>query len=173
MKNLILKILFFCKHPMLVLERKIKIVKYVNIKKVSIKVFNHGHIEIGSASFRDNGMIRVSNNAQIIIGNNVFFNSNINVTCLKKIAIGDNSKVGCNVCILDHDHDYKNDINEFLTDEVVIGKNVWIGANSVICKGVHIGDNSVIAAGSIVTKSIPRNTILIQKKISIMKKIGD
>ena len=39
--------------------------------------------------------------------------------------------------------------------EVVIGDNVWIGGNSVVCPGVHIGDHVVIGAGSVVTKDIP------------------
>ncbi len=46
------------------------------------------------------------------------------------------------------------------TQPVIIGDNVWIGMNAVILKGVHIGDNSVVAAGSVVTKSVPANTIV-------------
>jgi acetyltransferase-like isoleucine patch superfamily enzyme len=43
--------------------------------------------------------------------------------------------------------------------EIIVGEDVWIGANSVILKGVNIGSGSVIAAGAIVTKSIPSNEI--------------
>ena len=39
--------------------------------------------------------------------------------------------------------------------EVIIGDNVWIGGNTVICLGVHIGSNVIIGAGSVVTKDIP------------------
>jgi acetyltransferase-like isoleucine patch superfamily enzyme len=46
------------------------------------------------------------------------------------------------------------------TAPVKIGENVWIGMNAVILKGVTIGDNSVVAAGSVVTKSVPPNTIV-------------
>ena len=46
------------------------------------------------------------------------------------------------------------------TAPVRIGDNVWIGMNAVILKGVTIGDNSVVAAGAVVTKSIPPNTIV-------------
>jgi maltose O-acetyltransferase len=42
---------------------------------------------------------------------------------------------------------------------VEIGENVFIGSNVTILKGVRIGNNSVIACGSLVTKSIPDNTI--------------
>jgi acetyltransferase-like isoleucine patch superfamily enzyme len=46
------------------------------------------------------------------------------------------------------------------TAPVKIGDNVWIGMNAVILKGVTIGENSVVAAGSVVTKSIPPNTVV-------------
>jgi acetyltransferase-like isoleucine patch superfamily enzyme len=43
---------------------------------------------------------------------------------------------------------------------VVIGCNVWIGMRSIVMRGVTIGDNSVVAAGSVVTKSVPPNTLV-------------
>ena len=46
------------------------------------------------------------------------------------------------------------------TAPVKIADNVWIGMNAVILKGVTIGENSVVAAGSVVTKSVPPNTVV-------------
>jgi acetyltransferase-like isoleucine patch superfamily enzyme len=46
------------------------------------------------------------------------------------------------------------------TAPVIIGNNVWIGMNAIVLKGTTIGDNSVVAAGSVVTKSIPPNTVV-------------
>lgn len=43
---------------------------------------------------------------------------------------------------------------------VIIGDNVWVGARSVILPGVTIGNNVVIAAGSVVTKDIPDNSLV-------------
>ena len=42
---------------------------------------------------------------------------------------------------------------------MVIGKNVWLGASVTVVPGVTIGDNAVIAAGAVVTKDVPANTI--------------
>lgn len=42
----------------------------------------------------------------------------------------------------------------------LIGRDVWIGANSIVMVGVTIGDGSIIAAGSIVTKNIPPYSIV-------------
>lgn len=44
--------------------------------------------------------------------------------------------------------------------KIVIGNNVFIGMNVILMPGVKIGDNVVVAAGSVVTKSIPNNTIV-------------
>ena len=46
------------------------------------------------------------------------------------------------------------------TAPVIIRDNVWIGMNATILKGVTIGENSVVAAGSVVTKSVPPNTVV-------------
>ena len=46
------------------------------------------------------------------------------------------------------------------TAPVRIADNVWVGMNAVILKGVTIGENSIVAAGSVVTKSIPPNTVV-------------
>tara|TARA_B110000211_G_C13929801_1_gene486641 strand:- start:390 stop:809 length:420 start_codon:yes stop_codon:yes gene_type:complete len=43
--------------------------------------------------------------------------------------------------------------------DIIIGNDIWIGANCFITAGVKIGNGAVIAAGSVVTKNIPKNTI--------------
>jgi acetyltransferase-like isoleucine patch superfamily enzyme len=55
---------------------------------------------------------------------------------------------------------------------IQIGNNVWIGANCVILKGVNIGDSAVIAAGSVVTKDVPADTVYYEKRIPILKTIN-
>ncbi len=50
------------------------------------------------------------------------------------------------------EHEYK---------PIVIGNNVWIASRATILAGVTIGDNSIVAAGAVVTKDIPPNSIAI------------
>ena len=121
---------------------------------------------------RNNMSFRIYNGGITIIGNNCFFNDNCSINCQKNIKIGNNLLCGQNVMIFDHDHDYKNNINEFIRDDVVIGNNVWIGANSIILKGVKIGNNVVIAAGTIVRENVEDNTLVYQQRNNRNKKIN-
>lgn len=114
-------------------------------------------------SFRDNISLRLCG-GKISIGNNVFFNNFVSLNCMQDISIGDDCLFGENVKIYDHDHIFNQKTlirnQGFKTKKISIGRNVWIGSNSVILKGVQIGDNVVIGAGTIVREDIPSNTIV-------------
>lgn len=120
---------------------------------------------------RNNVSFRIYNKGNVSIGDNCFFNDGCSVNSQKKITIGNNLICGQNVMFFDHDHDYKNDINNFVTEEIIIGNNVWIGANCTILKGVTIGNNVVIAAGTLIKDDVPSDTIVYQEKNTIGKKI--
>ena len=109
---------------------------------------------------RNNVSFRIYDKGNIIIGKNCFFNDTCSVNCRKKIIFGDDIICGQNVQFFDHDHNYRDNMDEFLTQEITIGNNVWIGANAVILRGTKIGDYAVIAAGTVVTKDVPSNTVL-------------
>jgi acetyltransferase-like isoleucine patch superfamily enzyme len=55
----------------------------------------------------------------------------------------------------------------------VIGKNVWIAAGATIIGGVTVGANAVVAAGSVVTKDVPPNTLVGGNPASVIRSIGD
>lgn len=67
------------------------------------------------------------------------------------ITIGDNSVIGYNSTILCHEFL----VHEYRTGEVLIGRDVMVGANSTILAGVHIGDGAVIGAGALVNRDVP------------------
>jgi acetyltransferase-like isoleucine patch superfamily enzyme len=139
-----------------------------------IEVFNkRAKINLGKFVFiRKNASIRIDFNGVLNIGSNVFINDNCNINCVNSITIGKNTKIAPNVCINDHDHNYKKNTSDHLVrGEVSIGENVWIGANVVILRDTHIGDNVVIAAGSVVKGTVPSNTLLINKREMELKQI--
>ena len=136
-----------------------------------ITIEGNGKLTIGkNFKMRDNSKIRVRNNSICTIGNNCALSSNNVIVCREKIELGDYVWFGPNVQIYDHDHDFKtkNGLkdNLYTTSPVIIGNNVWIGANVVILKGTTIGDNSVIGAGCILKGDYPKDSVIIQKRVS-------
>ena len=94
----------------------------------------------------------------IEVGKNFFANYNCTLLDVAEIRIGDNCQLAPNVAIYTAGHPVhpvtRSSGYEY-GKEVVIGDNVWIGGNAVICPGVHIGHNVVIGAGSVVARDIP------------------
>lgn len=55
---------------------------------------------------------------------------------------------------------------------ITIGKNVWIGAHVTVLAGVTIGDNAVVAAGAVVNKDVPADTVVAGVPAKIIKKLN-
>lgn len=127
-------------------------------------------MSIGKETVTRNNVTLRAEEGSFSIGDKCFLNSNVSITCMDKIIIGNGCQIANNVVIVDHDHDYKSSLSDFVKEEVTIGENVWIGANCVILKGSNIGDNCVIAAGSVVKGVIPSNTLYYQKRETVCKK---
>ena len=126
-------------------------------------------------SIGKDSVISVQNTGKLSIYSHVGVSSNCRIVCHNQIEIGENSILGPNVMIYDHDHVYDHNgvkPRNFLTAPIKIGKNCWIGASAIILKGTVIGDNCVIAAGSIVHGTIPNNTLFVQKRETTMKEIN-
>ncbi|SHE13303.1 Galactoside O-acetyltransferase [Chlamydia abortus] len=82
--------------------------------------------------------------------------------------------IGMNVTIATLNHGLSLEIrNITFPSPVVIGKNVWIGSNATILPGVTIGDNSVVAAGAVVTKDVPENTVVAGVLAKVIKEINN
>ncbi|MDR2914102.1 MAG: sugar O-acetyltransferase [Tannerella sp.] len=95
------------------------------------------------------------------IGKNVFINFNCTFLDLGGIIIEDNVLIGPNVSILSEGHPVSPENRHSLVPESIhIKKNAWIGAGATILQGITIGENSVVAAGAVVSKDVPDNTIV-------------
>lgn len=109
-------------------------------------------------------------------GKNFFANYNCTILDVAKVKIGDNCQLAPNVAIYTAGHPVHPEIRNTMYEygiEVIIGDNVWIGGNSIICPGVHIGSNTVIGAGSVVTKDIPDWCIAAGNPCRVIRPITD
>lgn len=110
----------------------------------------------------------------IKLGKNVFINSGCRFQDQGGITIGDGSLIGHNVVLatINHDYDPKNRGTMHL-QPIVLEINSWIGSNATILPGITIGENSIVAAGSVVTKDVPPNTIVAGNPAKFMSNLED
>ena len=97
----------------------------------------------------------------IHVGENFYAGFNCTILDMAEVKVGDNCLIGPNVGIYTAGHNLNPiDRHKFgFAKPISVGNNVWIGGHCVVIGGIEIGDNSIIAAGSIVTKDVPANTI--------------
>ncbi|CYU77618.1 2%2C3%2C4%2C5-tetrahydropyridine-2-carboxylate N-succinyltransferase [Streptococcus suis] len=104
-------------------------------------------------------------------GDNVVVGDNVRISCIEKIRIGKNVLIGSRVLIIDNAHGKYDgqdadtpytppNLRTLQSEPIEVGDNVWIGEGAVIQKGVRIGSGCVIAANTVVTKDVPKNSIV-------------
>ncbi|WP_313176176.1 DapH/DapD/GlmU-related protein [Streptococcus parasuis] len=104
-------------------------------------------------------------------GDNVVVGDNVRISYIEKIRIGNNVLIGSRVLIIDNAHGKYDgqdadtpytppNIRTLQSEPIEVGDNVWIGEGAVIQKGVSIGSGCVIAANTVVTKDVPKNSIV-------------
>lgn len=110
----------------------------------------------------------------IEIGENFYANVNCVILDEGRVTFGDNVFVapGCGFYTAGHPFDVqqRNSGLEY-AHPIVIGSNVWIGAQVCILPGVTVGDNSVIGAGSVVTKDIPTGVLAAGNPCRVIRKL--
>ncbi|WP_353718782.1 sugar O-acetyltransferase [Dyadobacter sp. 676] len=121
----------------------------------------------------------------ISVGDNVIINMNCTLVDCNRITIGNNVLIASNVQIYTATHpvapdqrlvenwDKNASIPFFRTYalQVIIEDNVWIGGGAIILPGVTIGRNSVIGAGSVVTRSIPANSVAVGNPCRVIREV--
>ena len=108
----------------------------------------------------------------IRIGRNVFINHGCSFLDLGGITIEDDVLIGPNVQLITENHPVKPSERKALDlKSILIKKNAWIGAGAIILPGVTVGENSVVAAGAVVTKDVPANTVVAGIPAKVIKNI--
>lgn len=98
----------------------------------------------------------------IRVGARVFINQNCTIYALADVTIGDDVMIGPNVSLVTSEHPVApSQRRAYLRGRpITIANGVWIAAGATIIGGVTIGENSVVAAGSVVTRDVPANSLV-------------
>ena len=108
----------------------------------------------------------------IKIGKDVFVNSGCCFQDQGGVTLGDGCLVGHNVVVATlNEHEDPDRRGARTAAPIVVGKDVWIGAHATILKGVTIGDGAIVAAGAVVTRDVPPNTIAAGVPARVVKTI--
>lgn len=138
-----------------------------------------GNVKIDTPFYCDYGQ-------HIRVGDNCIININCTFVDCNTITIGNNVLIASNVQIYTATHPVE--VKERLIENwdpssgqayfrtyslpVTIEDNVWIGGGVIILPGVTIGKNSVIGAGSVVTHSIPADSVAVGSPCKVIKTIN-
>lgn len=134
------------------------------LKKLYYRITGHTERESGEAYIRwmRSRGIRVGEGTRVVDPLNI----KVDDTRPELITIGENVLLHEGTVLMTHDYASRAFVNrnaEFIPSHgrITIGNNVWLGRGVTILKNVAIGDNVIIGLGSVVSKSIPSNSVAI------------
>lgn len=97
-------------------------------------------------------------------------------TIIGPVTIGNHVNLAQGITITALNHNFDNpemriDEQGVSTTPVILGDDIWIGANAVVLPGVTIGNHSVVAAGAVVTKDVPPHSLVAGVPAKIIRQI--
>jgi acetyltransferase-like isoleucine patch superfamily enzyme len=137
------------------------------------RVTTAGKVKVGHR-FKVNGLqhrvdFGAAPGAELLIGEDVFFNRGVGVYAASRITIGDHTRIGDMATVYDTDVHEVEEGRPVRVEPVSIGRNVWIGRNAVVLPGVTIGDHAVIGASAVVTKDVPARSIAVGNPAQVVR----
>jgi len=110
--------------------------------------------------------VRIAGTESLKMGERVSIQDWCFVSAVGGLTIGSNVAIGHRCSILTTEHGFENPhiliIDHPIHEHpVIIGDDVWIGANATILSGVTIGPRTIVAAGAVVNKSFPKGHVIV------------
>lgn len=132
-------------------------------------------IDIGdNVSIHDN--VYFFNIENMKFGNNVSIHPMCYFQASGGIEIGNDVSIAHGVTLMTQNHSYEDRSipikdQPIISKPIIIEDNVWIGAKATVLYGRRVGKNSVIAAGAVVTKDVPPNTVVAGVPARVIKEL--
>ena len=142
-------------------------------RQIRIQATDGGKISIGKRVHISDHVSIIARGGSIIIGDDVFIGVGSIIASKKSVIIGDGSLIAEYVVIRDQDHAMNEKpirSSGFVTDSILIGKNVWVGCKATILRGSTIGDHAVVGAHALVKTNVPDSTLAVGLPVRIIKK---
>lgn len=106
------------------------------------------------------------------VGKGVFINFGCTFLDQGGITLEDGVFIGPGAQILTEAHPEQPEFRHtLLIRPVVVRRKAWIGAGAIILPGVTVGENAIVAAGAVVTKDVPDNTLVAGVPAGIIRHI--
>lgn len=142
-----------------------------------LQMLREERLTIGSHCNFEPHVWLTSTTGRITIGEGVFLNLGVMVAAQHRVEIGDHCMIGNGSTITDANHRFnKPDVpvpwQGFISKgPVIIGDNVWLGANVTVTSGVKIGKRCVVGANSVVSEDLPAFTIAAGNPAKVIRTI--
>lgn len=123
------------------------------------------------------------NSKTLIFGENCKIGDRVHIVASKSVLFGNDCLLASNIFITDTSHgiysgDFQDtpesfpDERDLFFSKVTIGNRVWIGENVSILPGVNIEDGAIIGANSVITRDVPKNSIVAGNPGRVIKKFN-
>lgn len=118
--------------------------------------------------------LRIDFGRHTTIGNNCCINYNCVILDVCPVTIGNDVLIAPNVCFYAATHPLKAEdrLQYEYGGPITVEDNVWIGGSSIILPGVTIGARSVVAAGSVVTRDVPPDSLVMGSPARVVKQLN-
>lgn len=106
---------------------------------------------------------------KLIIGDNTWIGEEASLLNFELLSIGNNVCISQRAFLCGGNHDYKIPSMPYRNGPITLEEGCWIGASSFVGPNVIIGIDTVVSAGSVVTQSLPDNSIYRGNPAQFMK----
>jgi putative colanic acid biosynthesis acetyltransferase WcaF len=110
---------------------------------------------------------------RFIAGDHVWIGEEVYILSLAPVTLGSHVCISQRACLCAGSHDWRRETFDLQTRAIAVEDSVWVCSQAFLGPGTRIGSNSVISAGTVITKSVPPNSLATGNPATIRSKYSD